>query len=207
MPKVTVYDMSGNNVGEIELSDAVFGIEPNPSAVHQVIVNYLANQRQGTQSTLTRSEVRGGGRKPWRQKGTGHARQGSIRAPQWRKGGIALGPKPRDYSYTLNKKVKRLALKSVFSDKVQSADIIVVDNITVDGYKTKTMVNMLKALGADKKALIVMPEKNEQVIKSAANIPGVKTALVNTINVYDIVNADKFIVAKDAVQKLEEVYA
>lgn len=207
MPKVTVYDMSGNNVGEIELSDAVFGIEPNPSAVHQVIVNYLANQRQGTQSTLTRSEVRGGGRKPWRQKGTGHARQGSIRAPQWRKGGIALGPKPRDYSYTLNKKVRRLALKSVFSDKVQSADLIVVDNITVDGFKTKTMVNMLKALGADKKALIVMPEKNEQVIKSAANIPGVKTALVNTINVYDIVNAEKFIVAKEAVQKLEEVYA
>lgn len=207
MPKVTVYDMSGNNVGEIELSEAVFGIEPNPSAVHQVIVNYLANQRQGTQSTLTRSEVRGGGRKPWRQKGTGHARQGSIRAPQWRKGGIALGPKPRDYSYTLNKKVRRLALKSVFSDKVQSADLIVVDNITVDGFKTKTMVNMLKALGADKKALIVMPEKNEQVIKSAANIPGVKTALVNTINVYDIVNAEKFIVAKEAVQKLEEVYA
>lgn len=207
MPKVTVYDMSGNNVGEIELSEAVFGIEPNPSAVHQVIVNYLANQRQGTQSTLTRSEVRGGGRKPWRQKGTGHARQGSIRAPQWRKGGIALGPKPRDYSYTLNKKVRRLALKSVFSDKVQSADLIVVDNITVDGFKTKTMVNMLKALGADKKALIVMPEKNEQVIRSAANIPGVKTALVNTINVYDIVNAEKFIVAKEAVQKLEEVYA
>lgn len=207
MPKVTVYDMSGNNVGEIELSEAVFGIEPNPSAVHQVIVNYLANQRQGTQSTLTRSEVRGGGRKPWRQKGTGHARQGSIRAPQWRKGGIALGPKPRDYSYTLNKKVRRLALKSVFSDKVQSADLIVVDNITVDGFKTKTMVNMLKALGADKKALIVMPEKNEQVIRSAANIPGVKTALVNTINVYDIVNAEKFIVDKEAVQKLEEVYA
>lgn len=207
MPKVTVYDMSGNNVGEIELSEAVFGIEPNPSAVHQVIVNYLANQRQGTQSTLTRSEVRGGGRKPWRQKGTGHARQGSIRAPQWRKGGIALGPKPRDYSYTLNKKLRRLALKSVFSDKVQSADLIVVDNITVDGFKTKTMVNMLKALGADKKALIVMPEKNEQVIRSAANIPGVKTALVNTINVYDIVNAEKFIVDKEAVQKLEEVYA
>lgn len=207
MPKVTVYDMSGNNVGEIELSDNLFGIEPNSSAVHQVVVNYLANQRQGTQSTLTRSEVRGGGRKPWRQKGTGHARQGSIRAPQWRKGGIALGPKPRDYSYTLNKKVKRLALKSALSDKVLTADLIVVDNIALDGFKTKTMVKMLGALGADKKALIVMPEKNEQVIKSAANIPGVKTALVNTINVYDIVNADKFIVAKDAVQKLEEVYA
>ena len=207
MPKVTVYNMAGSNVGEIELSEAIFGIEPNASAVHQAVVNYLANQRQGTQSTLTRSEVRGGGRKPWRQKGTGHARQGSIRAPQWRKGGIALGPKPRDYSYSLNKKVKRLALKSVLSDTVKTADLIVVDNISVDGFKTKTMVNMLDALGVQKKALIVMPEKNEQVIKSAANIPGVKTALVNTINVYDIINADKFIVAKDAIAKLEEVYA
>ena len=207
MPKVTVYNMAGSNVGEIELSEAIFGIEPNASAVHQAVVNYLANQRQGTQSALTRSEVRGGGRKPWRQKGTGHARQGSIRAPQWRKGGIALGPKPRDYSYSLNKKVKRLALKSVLSDKVKTADLIVVDNISVDGFKTKTMVNMLDALGVQKKALIVMPEKNEQVIKSAANIPGVKTALVNTINVYDIINADKFIVAKDAIAKLEEVYA
>ena len=207
MPKVTVYNMAGSNVGEIELSEAIFGIEPNASAVHQAVVNYLANQRQGTQSTLTRSEVRGGGRKPWRQKGTGHARQGSIRAPQWRKGGIALGPKPRDYSYSLNKKVKRLALKSVLYDKVKTADLIVVDNISVDGFKTKTMVNMLDALGVQKKALIVMPEKNEQVIKSAANIPGVKTALVNTINVYDIINADKFIVAKDAIAKLEEVYA
>ncbi len=207
MPKVTVYNMAGSNVGEIELSEAIFGIEPNASAVHQAVVHYLANQRQGTQSTLTRSEVRGGGRKPWRQKGTGHARQGSIRAPQWRKGGIALGPKPRDYSYSLNKKVKRLALKSVLSDKVKTADLIVVDNISVDGFKTKTMVNMLDALGVQKKALIVMPEKNEQVIKSAANIPGVKTALVNTINVYDIINADKFIVAKDAIAKLEEVYA
>ena len=207
MPKVTVYNMAGSNVGEIELSEAIFGIEPNASAVHQAVVNYLANQRQGTQSTLTRSEVRGGGRKPWRQKGTGHARQGSIRAPQWRKGGIALGPKPRDYSYSLNKKVKRLALKSVLSDKVKTADLIVVDNISVDGFKTKTMVNMLDALGVQKKALIAMPEKNEQVIKSAANIPGVKTALVNTINVYDIINADKFIVAKDAIAKLEEVYA
>ena len=206
MPKVTVYNMAGSNVGEIELSEAIFGIEPNASAVHQAVVNYLANQRQGTQSTLTRSEVRGGGRKPWRQKGTGHARQGSIRAPQWRKGGIALGPKPRDYSYSLNKKVKRLALKSVLSDKVKTADLIVVDNISVDGFKTKTMVNMLDALGVQKKALIVMPEKNEQDIKSAANIPGVKTALVNTINVYDIINADKFIVAKDAIAKLEEVY-
>lgn len=207
MPKVNVYNMAGKNVGEIELSEAIFGIEPNPSVVHQMVVNYLANQRQGTQSTLTRTEVRGGGRKPWKQKGTGHARQGSIRAPQWRKGGIALGPKPRDYSYTLNKKVRRLALKSVFSDKVLTSDMIVVDNIAIDGFKTKAMIAMLKALGVEKKALIVMPEKNEQVIRSAANIPGVKTALVNTINVYDMVNCDKLIVAKDAVAKIEEVYA
>ncbi|MCI9160261.1 MAG: 50S ribosomal protein L4 [Anaerotruncus sp.] len=207
MPKVNVYDMAGKVVSEMELSEAVFGIEPNPVVVHQVVVNYLANQRQGTQSTLTRTEVSGGGKKPWRQKGTGHARQGSIRAPQWRKGGIALGPKPRDYSYSLNKKVRRLAIKSVFSDKVATSDLIVVDNISVDGYKTKVIVEMLKALGVEKKALIVMPEHNDKLIKSAANIPGVKTALVNTINVYDIVNCDKFIVAKDAIAKIEEVYA
>ncbi|EOS55966.1 50S ribosomal protein L4 [Anaerotruncus sp. G3(2012)] len=207
MPKVNVYDMAGKVVSEMELSEAVFGIEPNPVVVHQVVVNYLANQRQGTQSTLTRTEVSGGGRKPWRQKGTGHARQGSIRAPQWRKGGIALGPKPRDYSYSLNKKVRRLAIKSVFSDKVATSDLIVVDNISVDSYKTKVIVEMLKALGVEKKALIVMPEHNDKLIKSAANIPGVKTALVNTINVYDIVNCDKFIVAKDAIAKIEEVYA
>ena len=190
-----------------ELSDAVFGITPNQAVVHACVVNYLANQRQGTQSTLTRTEVTGGGKKPWRQKGTGHARQGSIRAPQWRKGGIALGPKPRDYSYSLNKKTRRLAIKSVFSDKVLTNDLIVVDQITVDGYKTRPVVDMLKALGAEKKALIVMGDKNDQFIKSASNIPGVKTALVNTLNVYDIVNCDKFIVAKDAVAKLEEVYA
>ena len=207
MPKVNVYDMAGKVVSEMELSEAVFGIEPNPVVVHQVVVNYLANQRQGTQSTLTRTEVSGGGKKPWRQKGTGHARQGSIRAPQWRKGGIALGPKPRDYSYTVNKKVRRLAIKSVFSDKVATSDLIVVDNISVDSYKTKVIVEMLKALGVEKKALIVMPEHNDKLIKSAANIPGVKTALVNTINVYDIVNCDKFIVAKDAIAKIEEVYA
>jgi large subunit ribosomal protein L4 len=199
--------MAGKVVSEMELSEAVFGIEPNPVVVHQVVVNYLANQRQGTQSTLTRTEVSGGGKKPWRQKGTGHARQGSIRAPQWRKGGIALGPKPRDYSYSLNKKVRRLAIKSVFSDKVATSDLIVVDNISVDSYKTKVIVEMLKALGVEKKALIVMPEHNDKLIKSAANIPGVKTALVNTINVYDIVNCDKFIVAKDAIAKIEEVYA
>ena len=175
MPKVNVYDMAGKVVSEMELSEAVFGIEPNPVVVHQVVVNYLANQRQGTQSTLTRTEVSGGGKKPWRQKGTGHARQGSIRAPQWRKGGIALGPKPRDYSYSLNKKVRRLAIKSVFSDKVATSDLIVVDNISVDGYKTKVIVEMLKALGVEKKALIVMPEHNDKLIKSAANIPGVKT--------------------------------
>ena len=206
MPKVQVYDMAGKAVSEIELSDAVFGITPNQAVVHACVVNYLANQRQGTQSTLTRTEVTGGGRKPWRQKGTGHARQGSIRAPQWRKGGIALGPKPRDYSYSLNKKTRRLAIKSVFSDKVLTNDLIVVDQITVDGYKTRPVVDMLKALGAEKKALIVMGDKNDQFIKSASNIPGVKTALVNTLNVYDIVNCDKFIVAKDAVAKLEEVY-
>ena len=207
MPKVTVYDMTGKSVGEKDLSDAIFGIVPNKVVLHAVVKNYLANQRQGTQSTLTRTEVSGGGRKPWRQKGTGHARQGSTRAPQWRHGGIALGPKPRSYSYTLNRKLKRLAIKSVFSDKVASQNMIVVDKIAVDGYKTKTVVNMLAALGAGKKALILMPEKNEQLIKSAANIPGVKTALVNTLCVYDLVNYDKFIVAKDAVAQLEEVYA
>ncbi len=207
MPKVTVYDMAGKSVGEMNLSDAVFGIEPNVAVMHAAVVNFLANQRQGTQSTLTRSEVRGGGRKPWRQKGTGHARQGSIRAPQWRHGGIALGPKPRDYSYSLNRKVKRLAIKSAFSSKVLDNDIIVVDNIEVAEYRTKTVVGMLAALGAGKKALIVMPEKNEKLIKSASNIPGVKTALVNTLNTYDILNSDKLIIAKDAVAKLEEVYA
>ena len=207
MAQVTVFDMAGKSVGEMTLSDAIFGIEPNTAVMHAAVVNYLANQRQGTQSTLTRTEVRGGGRKPWRQKGTGHARQGSIRAPQWRHGGIALGPKPRDYSYTLNKKVKRLAIKSAFSSKVLENNMIVVDNIAVDGYKTKAVVNMLKALGADKKALIVMPCVDEKLIASANNIPGVKTALVNTLNVYDILNYDKFIVAKDAVAKIEEVYA
>lgn len=207
MPKVNVYDMAGKVVSEMELSESVFGIKPNPVVVHQVVVNYLANQRQGNQSTLTRTEVRGGGRKPWKQKGTGHARQGSIRAPQWRKGGIALGPKPRDYRYTMNKKVKRLAIKSVFSDKVLTGDMIVLDHLTVDSYKTKTIITMLSALGAGKKNLIVMPEVNAQFIKSASNIPGVKTALVNTINVYDIINCDKFIVIKDAVTKIEEVYA
>ena len=207
MPQVTVFDMTGKSVGEMTLSDAIFGIEPNTSVMHAAVVNYLANQRQGTQSTLTRSEVSGGGRRPWKQKGTGRARQGSTRAPQWTHGGIALGPKPRDYSYELPKKVKRLALKSAFSTKVADNDLIVVDNIAVEGFKTKAVVEMLSKLGADKKALIVMPELDQKLIKSAANIPGVKTALVNTINVYDILNYDKFIVAKGALEKIEEVYA
>ncbi len=207
MPKVSVFDMNGKAVSEIELSDAVFGIEPNKAVMHQAVVNYLANQRQGTQSTLTRSEVSGGGRKPWRQKGTGNARQGSIRAPQWTHGGIALGPKPRDYSYSLNKKVKRLALKSALSSKVAEKKIIVVDEIKLDEIKTKSIVNMLSALGADKKTLIVMPEVDEKVIRSANNIADVKTTLVNTLNVYDILNCNHFVVAKDAVAKLEEVYA
>ena len=207
MPQVTVFDMTGKSVGEMTLSDAIFGIEPNTSVMHAAVVNYLANQRQGTQSTLTRSEVSGGGRKPWKEKGTGRARQGSTRAPQWTHGGVALGPKPRDYSYELPKKVKRLALKSAFSAKVADNNLIVVDNIAVEGYKTKAVAEMLSNLGADKKALIVMPEVDAKLIKSAANIPGVKTALVNTINVYDILNCDKFIVAKSALEKIEEVYA
>ncbi len=207
MPNIKVLDMTGKEVSDIELSDAVFGITPNKSAMHTMVVNYLANQRQGTQSTLTRTEVRGGGKKPWRQKGTGHARQGSTRAPQWTHGGIALGPKPRSYRFTVNKKLKRLAMKSALSSKVLDNDMIVMDSISMSEYKTKAMIEMLKAVGAEGKALIVMPEVNSFVIKSAANIPGVKTALVNTINVYDILNCDKFIVVKDAVAKIEEVYA
>ncbi len=207
MSKVSVYDMAGNQVSETEISDAVFGIEPNEAVMHAMVVNYLANQRQGTQSTLTRTEVRGGGRKPWRQKGTGHARQGSIRAPQWTHGGVALGPKPRDYSYTLNKKVRRLAMKSALSSKVQNENLIVIDALNMDGFKTKTIVSMLKALNVDGKALIVTAEADKKVVKSAANIPGVKTAAVNTLNVYDILNHDKFIVVKNAVGKIEEVYA
>ena len=208
MPNIKVLDMTGKQVSDIELSDAVFGITPNEAAMHTMVVNYLANQRQGTQSTLTRTEVRGGGRKPWRQKGTGHARQCSTRAPQWTHGGVALGPKPRSYRFTVNKKLKRLAMKSALSTKVLDNNMIVLDNITMDEYKTKTMLAMLKAIEAEgSKALIVMPEVNSYVIKSAANIPGVKTALVNTINVYDILNYDKFIIVKDAVAKIEEVYA
>ena len=207
MPKVSVFDMAGKSVGEMELSEGVFGIEPNKHVMHLAVVNYLANQRQGTQSALTRAEVSGGGKKPWRQKGTGRARQGSTRAPQWRHGGIVFAPKPRDYRLSMNKKVRRLAMKSAFSSKVQDNEFVVVDSIALEEIKTKTVVDMLSKLEAGKKALIVMPEKDEKVIKSARNIPGVKTALVNTLNTYDILNADKFIVVKDAVAQIEEVYA
>ncbi len=207
MPKVSVFDMAGKAVSEIELSEAVFGVEPNKAAMHLAVVSYLANQRQGTQSTLTRTEVSGGGRKPWRQKGTGHARQGSTRAPQWTHGGVALGPKPRDYVVGMNKKVKRLALKSAFSAKVLDSEMVVVDKIASEDYKTKTMAAMLKALGAEKKTLVVLEGADEKTLKSFANIPGVKTASVNTLNVYDVLNCGKFVVVKDAVAKIEEVYA
>ena len=207
MPKTNVYDMTGKQVGEIELSEAVFGIEPNASVVHDVVKNHLANCRQGTQSTLTRAEVRGGGIKPWRQKGTGRARQGSIRAPQWTHGGVVFAPKPRDYSYTLNKKVKRLALKSALSEKVASGDLIVVDEIKMDEVKTKTFKTFLTAVGAEKKAMVVTPEVNQNVILSSRNIPGCNTTFANLINVYDIVNCNKLVVDKAAVAKIEEVFA
>ena len=207
MSKINVVDMAGKVVSEIELNDAVFGIEPNKTAMHSAVVNYLANQRQGTQSTLTRTEVSGGGRKPWRQKGTGRARQGSTRSPQWSHGGVALGPKPRSYRMDMNKKVKRLALYSALSAKVAAGDLIVVDDIKTESYKTKTMVAMLNALCAEKKALVVLGAKDEIVTKSCANIPGVKTSVGNTINVYDILNADKFIATKAAIEMIEEVYA
>ena len=195
MPNLAVVDMEGKNVGTIELAESVFGIEPNAAVMHQMVVNYLAAQRQGTQSALTRSEVSGGGKKPWRQKGTGRARQGSTRAPQWTHGGVVFAPKPRDYRF------------SAFSSKVMENELIVVDSISMDEYKTKKIVAMLSAIGAEKKALIVLPEVDSKVIKSANNIPGVKTAQVNTLNVYDILNADKLIIVKDAVSKIEEVYA
>ena len=207
MSKINVVDMAGKVVSELELNDAVFGIEPNKAVMHSAVVNYLANQRQGTQSTLTRTEVRGGGKKPWRQKGTGHARQGSTRAPQWRHGGIALGPKPRSYRFRLNKQVKRLAMLSALSSKVSGNEMIVVDAITTDEFKTKNMVNMLKAIGAEDKTLIVLDSVDKKVIKSAANIADVKTTQVNTLNVYDILNCNKFVIVKGAVEKLEEVYA
>ena len=207
MPKVSVFDITGKKVSEAELSDGVFGITPNADVMHAAVVNYLANQRQGTQSTLTRTEVRGGGRKPWKQKGTGHARQGSIRAPQWRHGGIALGPKPRDYRYALNKKVRRLALKSALSSKVLEENMIVLNELTLSEFKTKSVVAILAALGVTGKALIVLPEVDKVVIKSASNIPGVETTQVNTLNVYDILDHEKFIVVQSAVAKIEEVYA
>lgn len=207
MPNIAVIDMAGKEVGSVELSDAIFGIEPNTVVMHQMVVNYLANNRQGTQSALTRSEVSGGGRKPWKQKGTGHARQGSTRAPQWTHGGVVFAPKPRSYRFTVNKKVKRLAMKSAFSSKFNDSQLVVVDAVSLDEYKTKTIANMLNAIGADKKALIVLPEVDKKIINSARNIPGVKTAQVNTLNVYDIMNADKVVIVKDAVSKIEEVYA
>ena len=207
MPKLALYNMEGNKIGDIEVSEKVFAQEVNKVALHQVVVNYLANQRQGTQSTKTRSEVRGGGIKPWRQKGTGRARQGSIRATQWIKGGIALGPKPRDYSYSVNKKLKKVAMISALSAKCADNEIIVVDEIKLDEIKTKKVAEMLKALNAPAKALIVTNEKNDNVVKSAKNIEGVTTTFMGSLNVYDILKHDVMVVTKDAVAKIEEVYA
>ena len=207
MPNVKVFDMAGKEVGEIALSDVIFGAEVNGAVLHAAVRAYLMNQRQGTQSTLTRTEVSGGGKKPWRQKGTGRARQGSTRAPQWTHGGVALGPKPRDYRTGMNKKTKKVALYSALSAKVAAGDLIVVDSIATADYSTKTMAAMLAALGATRKSLVVLPAVEAKVIKSLANIPGVVTTQYNTVNVYDVLNADKFIIAKDAVAKLEEVYA
>ena len=207
MAKLAVLDKTGKKVSDIELKDEIFAFEPNKSAMHLVVVNYLANQRQGTQSTLTRSEVSGGGKKPWKQKGTGRARQGSTRAPQWTHGGIALGPKPRDYGFDVNKKVRRLAMKSALSSKVAADEMIVVDDFSMDAIKTKEMANILSAVKAGKKTLIVLPEKNDVLYKSARNIEGTNVSLVNTLNVYDILNCNTIVVLKDAVAKIEEVYA
>ena len=207
MPKIDVYDIQGKKVSTVDLKDEIFGIEPNGAVVHSVLVNFLANQRQGTQNTKTRSEVSGGGRKPWRQKGTGRARQGSIRAPQWIKGGIALGPKPRSYKYTVNKKEKRLAIKSCLSSKVLEKELVVVDSLPLKEIKTKEMVKALNNLKVEGKTLILLPEKNETVQKSARNIEGVKTTLVNTINVYDLLKYKNLVITLDTVKKLEEVYA
>ena len=207
MPSVSVFDMNGKKGSDIELAEAIFDIKPNVSAMHLCVLSYLANQRQGTQSTLTRAEVRGGGRKPWRQKGTGRARQGSIRSPQWTHGGVAHGPKPRDYGIDVNKKVKRLALKSALSAKVQAGELVVLDKLTMDEIKTKEIIKVLTALQTGKKTLIILPEKNDTVYRSARNIPGVKTTLVTTLNVYDILNCDTLLVLQDAVTKIEEVYA
>lgn len=207
MPKIDVYNMQGQKVSDVELNETIFGIEPNEAVVHSVLINYLANQRQGTQSTKTRAEVRGGGRKPWRQKGTGRARQGSIRAPQWVKGGIALGPRPRSYKYTVNKKERRLAIKSVLSSKVLENNLVVVDKMDLKEIKTQNMVKALNSLKIEGKTLIMLPEKNEIVQKSARNIEGIKTTLVNTINVYDLLKYNKLVITLDTVKKLEEVYA
>ena len=207
MPNYSVFDKTGKKVSDIALSDAIFAITPNASAMHLCVVAYLANQRQGTQSTLTRAEVRGGGKKPWRQKGSGRARQGSIRSPQWTHGGVALGPKPREYGKTVNKKVRRLAMKSALSSKVAAEELIVLDSLEMNEIKSKEGVSGLKALETGKKVLIVLPEKNETVYRSARNIKGVKTTLVSTLNVYDILNCDSLVVLKDAVSKIEEVYA
>ena len=207
MPKIDVYNIKGEKVKQVALNDEIFGIEPNEELVHVAVVNYLANQRQGTQNTKTRAEVRGGGKKPWRQKGTGRARQGSIRAPQWIKGGIALGPKPRSYKYTINKKERRLAIKSVLSSKVLENQLTVLDNLSFDEIKTKNMVSTLENLKIEGKTLIMLPERNENVQKSARNIEGVKTTLVNTINVYDLLKYNKLVITLDTVKKLEEVYA
>ena len=207
MPNVKVFDMAGKEVGTVDLSDAVFAVEVNSAVLHAAVRAYLLNQRQGTQSTLTRSEVSGGGKKPWRQKGTGRARQGSTRSPQWTHGGVALGPKPRSYRTDLNKKVKKLALLGALSGKVADNEFVVLDSITASEYKTKVMAGMLKAVGADKKALVVLSEKNDKVVSSFRNIPGVKTAYTNTLNVYDILNCDKVVIEKAATQKITEVYA
>ncbi len=207
MPKVALYNMEGSQVGDIELKDSIFAVEVNQNAVHAVVVNHLANLRQGTQSTKTRAEVSGGGIKPWRQKGTGRARQGSIRSPQWVGGGVALGPKPRCYRYTLNKKVRQLALKSVLTSKVNEENLIVLDKISMDAYKTKEIVKMLKNLNCEGKTLVVLNEKDEKIVKSANNIPGVATTLVTTLNTYEILKHDKCVITADAVRKLEEVYA
>ena len=207
MPKVDVYDIKGKKVSDVELADSVFGIEPNEAVVHSVLVNYLANQRQGTQSTKTRAEVRGGGKKPWRQKGTGRARQGSIRAPQWIKGGIALGPKPRSYKYTVNKKERRLAIKSILSSKVLEKELTVVDKLELAEIKTKTMVKALSDLKVEGTTLIILPEQNKNVLMSARNIEGVKAIAINNINVFDLLKYNNLVLPLDTVKKLEEVYA
>ena len=206
MPNIAVLDMKGKEVGTVALPDSIFGIKPNDAVMHEAVVNHLANKRQGTQSALTRAEVSGGGKKPWRQKGTGHARQGSIRAPQWRHGGIVFAPKPRDYSYVINKKVRRLALKSALSSKFIESNIVVLDSISLEEYKTKAIVEMLGAIDATKKPLIILP-MDVKIIRSTRNIPGAKTSQVGGLNTYDIINAKKLVIVKDAISKIEEVYA